>query len=49
MIFPGKPSEEIRTELKRNGFRWSPMAGAWQRMPSTWAWTLAREIAGKVA
>lgn len=45
LIFPGKPSEAIRSELKRNGFRWSPMAGAWQRMPSEWAWHVAREIA----
>lgn len=45
LIFPGKPSEEIRSQLKRNGFHWSPTAGAWQRMPSSWAWTVAREIA----
>lgn len=45
LIFPGKPSEEIRSLLKRNGFRWSPMAGAWQRQPSDWAWRVAREIA----
>lgn len=30
MFFPGKPSEEIRTELKRSGYRWSPMNGCWQ-------------------
>jgi hypothetical protein len=30
MFFPGKPSDEIRTELKRSGFRWSPMNGCWQ-------------------
>lgn len=47
MIFPGKPSEEIRARLKSNGFRWSPTAGAWQRMPSDWAWTVAREIAAQ--
>lgn len=29
-IFDGKPSEEIRTALKRGGFRWSPTNGAWQ-------------------
>lgn len=45
VIFPGKPSEEIRSMLKRNGFRWSSMAGAWQRQPSDWAWRIAREIA----
>lgn len=29
LFFPGKPSEEKRTELKRNGFRWAPSVGAW--------------------
>lgn len=31
LIFPGKPSAEIRSRLKRSGFRWSPSEGAWQR------------------
>lgn len=31
IIFPGKPSYEIRQILKQNGFRWSPSQGAWQR------------------
>jgi cell division septum initiation protein DivIVA len=48
LIFPGKPSDEIRARLKSNGFRWSPSAGAWQRMPSAWAWHVAREIASAV-
>lgn len=30
-IFLGKPSEEIRNTLKRNGFRWSPSRKAWVR------------------
>jgi ATP-dependent Lon protease len=30
-VFDGKPSEQIRSELKSNGFRWSPREGAWQR------------------
>jgi hypothetical protein len=32
VFFPGKPSDVVRSVLKRNGFRWSPDAGAWQRM-----------------
>ena len=28
---PYKPSDEIRGTLKKNGFRWSPKQGAWQR------------------
>jgi len=31
LFYPGKPSEEVRTKLKHNGFRWSPTTGAWQR------------------
>jgi len=31
LIFPGKPSDAIRTILKRHGFRWSRYNGAWQR------------------
>lgn len=31
IIFDGKPSAEIRDELKSNGFRWAPSQGAWQR------------------
>lgn len=31
LIFDGKPSQEIRTILKRNAFRWSPKNNAWQR------------------
>lgn len=31
LLFPSKPSEEVRSLLKSSGFRWSPIAGAWQR------------------
>ena len=31
LIFDGKPNEEIRSELKHNGFHWSRKEGAWQR------------------
>lgn len=30
--FAGKPAEAVRHVLKRNGFRWAPSAGVWQRM-----------------
>ena len=49
VFFPGKPSEEIRTELKRNGFKWSPYNGCWQRMISNAATYWAEEIAKKAA
>lgn len=31
LIFDGKPDGEIRTALKKHGFKWSPKNGAWQR------------------
>lgn len=30
IIFPNIPSKDIRTELKRFGFKWAPSQGAWQ-------------------
>jgi hypothetical protein len=44
ILFPEPPSEEIRRELKRNGFNWSPTAGAWQRHRSNRATYLAKLI-----
>ena len=32
VFFDGKPRDAVRAILKANGFRWSPTAGAWQRM-----------------
>lgn len=31
LLFEGKPDEEIRNQLKHNGFHWSRREGAWQR------------------
>lgn len=31
VIFDGKPNSEARNVMKRNGFRWAPSSGAWQR------------------
>ena len=31
IFFEEKPDEETRSTLKRNGFRWAPSAGVWQR------------------
>ena len=45
LFFPGKPSEEVRRNLKRHGFRWSPREGAWQRHISNMAIYFAQEIA----
>lgn len=32
VIFDGKPDQEVRTILKKNGFKWAPSQGAWQRI-----------------
>lgn len=31
IFFDDKPGEELRTELKKHGFKWAPSASAWQR------------------
>lgn len=49
LYFPQKPSEEHRKILKRWGFRWSPMAGAWQRHANVQGWTAARLAAQAIA
>lgn len=48
MFFPGKPSEEVRSQLKSRGFRWSPSEGAWQRQLSNGAAWIAAQVAEKV-
>lgn len=45
IFFPGKPSNEVRSELKRSGFRWSPTSGAWQAFYSNRAkWNAERIV-----
>ena len=31
LIFYGKPSEEVRSILKNNAYKWASSQGAWQR------------------
>lgn len=48
LYFDGKPEEEVRKQLKYNGFRWSPKFGCWQayrsasfyKLPSFKRWYL---------
>lgn len=35
IIFDGKPDPEVRDVLKKNGFKWAPSQGAWQRLLNT--------------
>lgn len=46
LFFDGKPSEDIRSGLKRNGFRWSPTIGAWQAYRNYHSIEHAKKIAG---
>jgi hypothetical protein len=49
LFFGGKPSDEVRKQLKANGFRWSPTEGAWQRHISNGALYSAEDIAEKLS
>jgi hypothetical protein len=31
LMFPGKPAEDVRNHLRKNGFLWSPTRSAWVR------------------
>lgn len=44
IFFPSIPDESIRHLLKKNGFRWTPSEGAWQRHLSHHALRLAKDI-----
>lgn len=44
LVFPGKPSDAVRARLKSSGFRWSPLAGAWQRQLNNAGKYWAREF-----
>ena len=44
IFFNGKPCAEVRTQLKKNGFRWTPSISAWQSYRSDHANRAAREI-----
>ena len=49
LFFPGKPPVEVRNLLKRNGFKWAPSQGAWQRQLTDNAARAAAEIVLKEA
>lgn len=44
ILFDDKPDAELRSELKRNGFRWAPSQKAWQRQLTDNAIYAAKQI-----
>ena len=44
IFFPGKPSPDVISKLKSNGFHWSPYNKAWMRMISPWSIDLAKSF-----
>lgn len=44
LFFDGKPSDELRADLKANAFKWSPKAGAWQRQLTNNARNAAQRV-----
>lgn len=48
IYFPGKPDQETITNLKKEGWRWSRQAGAWQRKNTNAAASSAKRIVGKI-
>lgn len=44
IFFDEKPDAAVRDELKANGFRWAPSAGAWQRQLNSNAYRAADRI-----
>lgn len=46
ILFDSIPSAEKRTELKKNGWKWSPTNSAWQRMITPQAISNAKSVTG---
>lgn len=44
VFFPDKPSYEIRTQLKRRAFRWSPSNECWQSFLNRWQLDKVKDI-----
>jgi hypothetical protein len=46
LTFPGKPSVDVRTQLKSSGFRWTPSLGVWQAYRNERNVSTAKQLAG---
>jgi hypothetical protein len=49
LVFDGKPPADVRAVLKRNGFRWAPSQGAWQRHLNNGARYAAEQVVAALA
>lgn len=47
LVFPGKPADNLRSELRRYGFKWSPSRGAWVRQLTNSARWAAEQVIKK--
>lgn len=47
IVFPSKPEEATREEMKAHGFRWSPRQGLWYTRFESGKWEYAQALAGK--
>lgn len=48
LTFGGKPADEVREVLKRNGWKWSGSRGAWSRLDTPNARNALRRIASEI-
>lgn len=48
LFFDGKPEAEVRTTLKKNGFRWAPSIGAWQAYRNNRSISLAKSFVERI-
>lgn len=46
LFFLGKPDADVRTDLKRHGFRWAPSLGCWQAYRNFRSVECAKRVAG---
>ena len=46
IFFDNKPEEDVRTDLKKRGFKWAPSVKAWQRMRTPEALKVAKMLCG---
>ncbi len=44
LFFDGKPSDEVRKDLRSKAFRWTPSLGCWQTNRSSWANQKANDL-----